>query len=278
MELCLNCGAELTGRYCHACGQKIPRPDPTLGEFLRDATEELVHWDGKIPTTLVALMTKPGQLTLDFLQGRRARWLLPLRLYLICSVVYFVTGPAVEAVTNRKVRQAVRFGVTVSDSSQLTPEVRAELDSSAITRLIGKERMERIIANPSGLQREFSRNYPKAMFVLLPLFAFLTHRAFRKVAPRYPAHLYYALHLHAAAFAALTLTTVLRAPGGIAWEVIVQLAGLSYIVWFAFRSARVVFGTSVAGTLGRLTLVGIAYWFLTILTTIGLIFIALSSA
>ena len=278
MTTCLNCGAELSGKYCSACGQRVPRPDPTLGEFLRDATEELVHWDGKIPTTLVALMTKPGQLTLDFLQGRRARWLLPLRLYLICSVVYFVTGPTVEAITNRKVRQAVRFGVTMSDTAQLTPEARAELDSSAVTRFIGKERMERIIANPSGLQREFSRNYPKAMFVLLPLFAFLTHVAFRKAAPRYPAHLYYALHLHAAAFAALTITTVLSTPGGVAWEVIVQLAGIGYIVWFALRSARVVFGTSIAATLGRMSLVGIAYWFFTVLVTIALILIALSSA
>ena len=74
---CLNCGRPLSGPYCAGCGQKKRDTDPTLREFLHETTAELAQWDGKIPGTLKTLFLKPGALTLDFLAGRRARWLSP---------------------------------------------------------------------------------------------------------------------------------------------------------------------------------------------------------
>src|SRR5688572_26818172 len=43
---CQNCDAPLKGQFCHECGQKVPRSNPTVGDFLHDATAELTHWDG----------------------------------------------------------------------------------------------------------------------------------------------------------------------------------------------------------------------------------------
>jgi len=51
---CLNCGAPLVGPYCSACGQKDPKPDVTLREFVHDTTHELTELDGKVPRTLKA--------------------------------------------------------------------------------------------------------------------------------------------------------------------------------------------------------------------------------
>jgi hypothetical protein len=68
---CLNCGATMGGPYCASCGQKQPHPDLTLRELVHEATEELAHWDGKVPATLKTLFLKLGQLTMDFLAGRR---------------------------------------------------------------------------------------------------------------------------------------------------------------------------------------------------------------
>jgi hypothetical protein len=89
---CLNCGAPLTGPYCAHCGQKKPHTDLTFRELLREATQELAQWDGKIPGTLRALFFKPGLLTVDFLAGRRARWLAPLRVYLISGLPARIFG------------------------------------------------------------------------------------------------------------------------------------------------------------------------------------------
>jgi Protein of unknown function (DUF3667) len=93
-ERCLNCGRVLTGQYCAGCGQKKRDFDPTLREFLHETTQEPSNWDGKIPNTLRALFFNPGRLTLDVLAGRRARWLMPLRVYLICSLAFFASRAA----------------------------------------------------------------------------------------------------------------------------------------------------------------------------------------
>jgi Protein of unknown function (DUF3667) len=98
---CLNCGRPLTGPYCAECGQKQRDTDPTLREFLHETSAEFTQWDGKIPSTLKTLFLEPGGLTEDFLAGRRVRWLQPLRLYLICSLAFFVSKPVGQAISNR---------------------------------------------------------------------------------------------------------------------------------------------------------------------------------
>ena len=87
--VCANCGAELDGAFCHACGQKATGPDVSLHDFFHDALHEFAHVDGKIIQTVRLLITKPGMLTKEFLSGRRARFISPLRVYLTCSVLFF---------------------------------------------------------------------------------------------------------------------------------------------------------------------------------------------
>src|SRR5206468_8575282 len=86
---CLNCGAPVSQRFCPACGQAAVDPNPTLREFAHEAAGEFLLWDGKLATTFRLLLTKPGELTREYLGGRRARYLSPLRLYLTCSVLFF---------------------------------------------------------------------------------------------------------------------------------------------------------------------------------------------
>src|SRR6476659_9407004 len=87
--VCLNCGEPVSLRYCPACGQAAIDPNPTVGEFVHEAASEFLHWDGKLAATFRLLFTKPGELTREYLAGRRARYLSPLRLYLTCSVLFF---------------------------------------------------------------------------------------------------------------------------------------------------------------------------------------------
>src|SRR6185503_15425032 len=90
---CLNCGEVLGGAFCSACGQRSVPINPTVSELAGDAWNELSGYDGRIAATFRHLL-RPGQLTVDYLQGRRARYLSPVRLYLICSVVYFLVAAA----------------------------------------------------------------------------------------------------------------------------------------------------------------------------------------
>jgi len=182
VDTCLNCGAPLLGgAYCATCGQARPHPDPTLREFLHETTHELTDWDGKVPRTLKALVLQPGRLTVDYFAGRRARWLPPLRVYLICSVIFFLSGPAVEKVTHRSVREAAKITITNSDgTTALTPETRQEIANGLPGRIFGVDRMERAATHSADLNRATQAAYPKSMFVLLPLFALFTSVAWRK--------------------------------------------------------------------------------------------------
>ena len=87
---CDNCGASVPGRYCGSCGQRLEPPVHSLMHFARIATEDLTHADSRLWRTLLALLIKPGMLTREFLSGRRASYLPPVRLYLVVSVVFFL--------------------------------------------------------------------------------------------------------------------------------------------------------------------------------------------
>ena len=91
---CLNCGTPLSGAFCAACGQRDVPAYPTVRELAKDAFSELSGWDGRFAVTLRRLIGRPGMLTREFLEGRRARYVSPLRLYLVASVAYFVVASA----------------------------------------------------------------------------------------------------------------------------------------------------------------------------------------
>lgn len=89
---CLNCGAHLRGQYCGHCGQRSSSRLISLWELVRDAFGDLFELDSRLWNTLVPLMARPGLLTHDYLQGRRARYMPPFRMYLVLSVLFFLVA------------------------------------------------------------------------------------------------------------------------------------------------------------------------------------------
>jgi Protein of unknown function (DUF3667) len=88
--LCQNCGAALNGPYCGACGQREHSRIVSLGHLLQEAVGDILHLDSRIWRTLRPLLLRPGLLTVEFLAGRRARYVPPFRLYLVVSIALFV--------------------------------------------------------------------------------------------------------------------------------------------------------------------------------------------
>jgi hypothetical protein len=95
---CPECGAQLVGQYCHRCGEKLPDAhDLTMKHFLHHGLHELTHFDSKIFRTLRMLLFRPGLLTVEYLAGRRHRYVLPLRLFLVIFALnlFLYTRPGV---------------------------------------------------------------------------------------------------------------------------------------------------------------------------------------
>jgi hypothetical protein len=90
--MCANCGAELSGNYCHRCGQKkVDRHDFSVKHFFGHLVHEITHLDGnKIFKTFFALLFRPGLLTSEYLAGRKGSYINPIRIYLTFSALYFL--------------------------------------------------------------------------------------------------------------------------------------------------------------------------------------------
>jgi hypothetical protein len=89
---CEDCGAELHGRYCSVCGQAAVDYHRSFRHVIADVAESFLNWDSKFLKTIGLLVVRPGWLTNQFVAGRRTRYLHPLRLYLLVSIVFFLCG------------------------------------------------------------------------------------------------------------------------------------------------------------------------------------------
>lgn len=88
---CENCGAALQGPYCHACGQPVVSPVRHAAHAVEEVFESFWHLDGRVFRTLRDLMV-PGRLALQYLAGHRVRYIAPLRLFVILSLLTFFVG------------------------------------------------------------------------------------------------------------------------------------------------------------------------------------------
>lgn len=86
---CSNCETLLTGQYCTECGQRAGSRMISLWELIREASEFLTTIDSRLWRTLGLLLFRPGRLTRDYLLGRRARYIPPLRLFIAFSLLFF---------------------------------------------------------------------------------------------------------------------------------------------------------------------------------------------
>ena len=86
-EHCLNCEAQLTGPFCAQCGQRGGPPVLSSREWVRQAVDDLVSLDYKLPRTLWRLISSPGLVTREYLDGRRERFTRPIRIYIVVSAV-----------------------------------------------------------------------------------------------------------------------------------------------------------------------------------------------
>ncbi|RWY50145.1 DUF3667 domain-containing protein [Mucilaginibacter gilvus] len=87
---CLNCGTELQGNFCHKCGQENLQMKESFGHMINHAVSDYFHFDYQFFHTLKPLFAKPGKLTVDYLEGRRAQYLHPVKMYIFISLIFFV--------------------------------------------------------------------------------------------------------------------------------------------------------------------------------------------
>jgi hypothetical protein len=236
-----------------------------------DAVSEFSGWDGRLANTLRELVRHPGMLTHEFLEGRRVRYISPLRLYLTASLIYFLLAAAAPDIRLKSGKTEVlglQVGASVgTGGAGSRPERVANAASESIEShkaLSQTEReaalkdiaqapgfmqplLRRAVEDPSGLKRRMFETIPRMLFALLPIFAGILALFYR--GRKYPEHLYFAIHLHAFIFLALATAELLKFTR---LPVLVALgSGLTVvsIPIYATQALRRVYGGSLKKTL-----------------------------
>lgn len=84
---CLNCGESLRRAHCEGCGQAASIGRLQVREIVGDAVSHLFSLDSKVPRTVVGLTLDPGRVVREYVEGRRATYVSPLRYCLIAVAV-----------------------------------------------------------------------------------------------------------------------------------------------------------------------------------------------
>ena len=279
---CDNCGAAVAGRYCAACGQRREAPVHSLWHFTKVAAEDLTHADSRLWRTLGALLGRPGYLTREFLAGRRARYLPPVRLYLVLSVLFFLWAATFHQV---RIVTVAAPGHGAPAASVIPLEEEGEMLGKPLPGESGEQRAQRVCAsrvkydgpwqrqiqpaartacvhmladNFRSLREAFLHNLPRAMFLFLPMLAAAMMLLYWRPRHYYIEHLLLFVHNHAFVFLVVMLAAAVSALLPAAARML-RVAVTLYIAWYAYRSMRVVYGQGSWLTAGKLALLSLFY-------------------
>ncbi len=118
---CENCGHALDGPYCAKCGQPAIDYRRSLGSLLVDAADAFFNLDARFFQSFGLLLVKPWRLTNEFVEGKRARHVHPLRVYLIASVLFFLVINFLSRDTHMQAHQDGKQSVISLEKTTPTP-------------------------------------------------------------------------------------------------------------------------------------------------------------
>ncbi|BCT92019.1 hypothetical protein LYSHEL_10430 [Lysobacter helvus] len=86
---CQNCGTPLLGEHCYRCGQPVKGLVRHFSSIIGDFLDSVLNIDARVFRTLWPLFSKPGYLSHEYFEGRRVRYVSPVRLFVFLSIVTF---------------------------------------------------------------------------------------------------------------------------------------------------------------------------------------------
>ncbi len=206
-KTCLNCGHKVSKRYCPECGQENTETRQPFHYLLTHFVEDLVHYDGSFWKTLKTILFKPGILTKEYLEGKRKKYVAPVKLYIFVSFFVFFFGGLLSKFTDKKELykddKAINYGVVkVTPPKEVNDSILATMDDAKVKILFGLKEYDSIQSSlpehekDKGIERYLNRklaennekysekdfweklgnafkaNFQKFLFLYMPVFAF----------------------------------------------------------------------------------------------------------
>ncbi len=237
---CLNCGTEVAGRFCQQCGQENVEVKESFLQLLRHFLEDLTHFDGKLWKTIKLLLFKPGSLTKLYMEGKRASYIHPIRMYLFVSAVFFLfmfTGEVPEKpedlAANAKAPKDFVSGFnegfevdlkkhtieykTVAEykaAQQKLPESKRDQWLDATVKKKGIELNQKYQGDKfkigKALIEKFEHYFSRMLYISLPIFAFFIWVLYRRNKHHFFVdHVIFSIHLYCAFYIILFLVNLI---------------------------------------------------------------------
>ncbi len=226
-------------RYCAHCGQAAVG-DGTFRSFVEQFLGDYFTFDSKIIRSVRPLLLSPGYLTAEYLAGRRARYIPPLRMFLFLSVLFFLM-----------------MGWSNADGA----------GGTALEALPGQLFWDRF----------FTDTLPKLFFLLLPLFAGWVMLLYRQPGQGYLKPFIFSAHFHAFVFLWFTvygvLSAVFRAQGLVVVNQVLVSLFLLYTGWYLWRGLALLYAGGVWLRLLRFAGLSVAYVITLVVAALGVLWL-----
>ena len=215
-RLCPNCGGAAPDRFCPRCGQKQGERLVSTRRLVGDMLEDSFSLEARLPRTLGALLVRPGFLTREFVNGRIARYLHPLRLYVVASLAFFlvlsfvaefddlwrVVGPRIEAAPDSSY-QLLNTQVELEQvPAPFKPAARAWLRQEQEVNALGRREGVRVLYEAT------LSAVPPVVFLMVPFFALVLKAMYRR--RLFVEHAVFMLHFHSLGFLLAACGLLLR--------------------------------------------------------------------
>ena len=240
LPTCQNCGATTGSNFCPDCGQDCRDHTVSLKLLFHDFIDDVFTFDSRFFRSFVPLLVKPGNLTIEYTRGRRIRYIPPLRLYIFASLLFFFI---VSIQVQQEIADFASSDDTVMSAEDSTAVAAAYENLKDLDVPGGQDAVDEAIRNleakldtmtvgetdeddgdgyfrVSGFDGEskdvdpklFVTNLmklvPKAMFLLLPLFAAVLATIYWRARRKFIEHLVFSLHYHSFMFLLFALAMV----------------------------------------------------------------------
>jgi len=221
---CRNCGTDLHAPYCSVCGQHDIDYGQSFGVIFRDFLDSVFSFDAKVFRTISLLLTRPGELTFRFLQGKRVPYLNPVRLYFSVSVLLFLAVRLLhfeqaDTLEFRLRHNSAHPGLPLEIGQAtpgLTPRSAANFDLDAKQNAWLKKRVLRKYGSEEAAARMIVNDFwdclPVTLFLCVPVFALILKVLYHQNGKPYLAHLLFSFHLQTVVFLWAIVLLVLRVP------------------------------------------------------------------
>jgi hypothetical protein len=264
---CPNCNGMLhaEANFCAVCGQpRTDLRDHSVWRLMVDSVGDFFHFDSKFFRTIGHLLFRPGFLTVEYLQGRRARYFQPFKMFLFVSVIYFITAglmrsepPVTQTVItgssgNVTDRGTGNLNLTLKNSNQrlfTMPVDSLELLVKTygfnrlvdleyprvgwMTRFLIKQTVRNRIKGFDSLQETLAHTISRLIFILIPVFALLLKLLYIRRRIPYYDHAIFTLHMISLVFILLWLG--LFASLLVKWSTLAIISIISIYLFFGIK-------------------------------------------